>query len=213
VRPPVGDSGRRDISVIHHSFTEFLVDQESSTRTVVEGTYPQFPVIESIATHSSMAHTCLGYLTSVILGDWEIKERSGGDAFSHPAGYTQQNIKMRYPFLDYAMNNWYTHAGKPETINNTLLAELDGFMKVGDHSFTAWVNMVWIVSKPISKVTPLHVASWAGMMSYVRHLLAYKIENNSPDPQERTPLSWASARGHVEVVRLLLEKVSDPERR
>jgi ankyrin repeat protein len=199
------------VSVIHHSFTEFLIDQDRSARAVVDGAHPQFPVIDYIATHSSMAHTCLNYLTSGCLNDWEIKERSQNEAFYRPPGVTQKNIKMKHPFLDYAMNNWYIHAGRLVPINNTLLAELDGFMKVGNHSFTVWIDLVWIVSTTISKVTPLHVASWAGMTSYVQRLLTYTVENNSPDPQERTPLSWASARGHVEVVRLLLEKVSDPD--
>jgi ankyrin repeat protein len=199
------------VSVIHHSFTEFLIDQDRRTRAVVDGAHPQFPVIDSIATHSSMSHTCLNYLTSGRLNDWEIKARTQDEAFYRPPASTQKNLKMKHPFLDYAMNNWYIHAGRLVPINSILLAELDGFMKVGNPSFTAWVDLVWIVSTTISKVTPLHVASWAGMASYVQHLLTLTIESNSPDPQERTPLSWASAKGHVEVVRLLLEKVSDPD--
>src|ERR1700712_4159870 len=50
------------ISVIHHSFTEFLIDPERSARIGTNNTHPQFPVIDSEETHKAMAFACLKYL-------------------------------------------------------------------------------------------------------------------------------------------------------
>ena len=56
--------------------------------------------------------------------------------------------------------------------------------------------------------TPLHLCAEAGQVETVRELLhrKYKIEIDNKNEDESTPCSLAAANGHVEVVKLLLEK-------
>jgi hypothetical protein len=61
-------------SVIHHPFTDFLIDAERMTRDTSKGSHPQFPVIDPIKAHNAMALACLKYLTSGCLDDWNIRE-------------------------------------------------------------------------------------------------------------------------------------------
>lgn len=198
------------VSVIHHSFTEFLTDKSRNSRPFVPGSHPQFPVIDPVATHRSMALICLKYLDSGCLNDWTIRERGVDDEFYNPKKQTQQSIKMKHPFLDYTMNNFHVHVCKT-TLDEALLSQLDAFMTNSNPAFPAWVDMTWVSSKTLAKTSPLHVAAWAGMNEYTQHLLRSGCENNNGDGQLRTPLSWASSKGHVEVVASLLEYVTDPD--
>ncbi|KAL2064482.1 hypothetical protein VTL71DRAFT_4976 [Oculimacula yallundae] len=198
------------VSVIHHSFTEFLTDSTRGSRPAVVGAYPQFPVIDPEAAHRTMALICLKYLNSGCLDDWTTHERKAEDDFYRPKKGTQRSIKMKYPFLDYAMNNFYVHVSKT-TMDETLQNCLDAFMSSENSAFSKWVDMTWINTFHLVKVSPLHVAAWAGMNEYTQHLLRSGYENNNTDGQGRTPLSWATARGHTEVVASLLEHVKDPD--
>jgi ankyrin repeat protein len=203
------------VSVIHHSFTEFLIDAERKTRPPLGATHPQFPVIDPVTTHNTMALACLKYLTSGCMDHWKVppeSEDEGYDPYHYSrAPQSQQAIRMRYPFLEYSSNNWHVHASKLENIGVPLLEALDSFMIPKDKPFFSWLDMNWPGTTKLSKVSPLHVASWAGMTSYVRHLLQMGVESNGRDGRERTPLSWASSRGSLEVVALLLESVSEPD--
>ena len=210
------------VSVIHHSFTEFLIDAERNRRPASEGRHRQFPVIVPITTHTTLALICLKYLDSGCLDDWKLPERLTNDIdddidddfdeWGSGRRYqpSQTMIRMRHPFLEYAMNNFYIHASKLENIEASLLDALDSFMRVGSQPFSCWLDINWPDSD-WAKVSPVHVASWAGMTAYVRHLLQMGLENNGRDGRDRTPLSWASAKGHTEVATLLIQNVSDPD--
>jgi hypothetical protein len=202
------------VSVIHHSFTEFLIDTERKKRPTSGTTHPQFLVIDPVTTHTAMALACVKYLTSGCMDDWKASPESDSeddDAYYSPLQQSQQSIRMRHPFLDYAMHNWYVHASKLENIDVPLLEALDSFMNPKNQAFFSWLDMNWPEKTKLSKVSPLHVASWAGMTSYAEHLLQMGVESNGRDGRERTPLSWASSRGNVEVAALLLKSIGDPD--
>ncbi|KAK0099478.1 hypothetical protein ONS96_008315 [Cadophora gregata f. sp. sojae] len=198
------------VSVIHHSFTEFLMDQDRRSRPASDGYHPQFPVIDSATAHKSMALICLKYLDSGCLNDWALMERKVDDDFYRPKKQVQQPIMMKHPFLDYAMNNFYLHVCR-HGLDESLLSQLDAFMRPDNYAFSAWVDMTWDNTYQLEKISPLHVAAWAGMADYVEHLLNSGNESNSGDGRLRTPLSWASAKGHTEVVASLLEYVIEPD--
>ncbi|KAG4439135.1 hypothetical protein IFR05_005372 [Cadophora sp. M221] len=198
------------VSVIHHSFTEFLTDETRNLRSFAPNSHPQFPVIDPTTTHRSMALICVKYLNSGCLNDWIITERNEDNEYYHPRKQTQQSIKMKHSFLDYAMNNFHVHVCKT-TLDEALLSQLDAFITNSNPAFSAWVDMVWVSSKDLAKTSPLHVAAWAGMTEYTQHLLRSGCENNNGDGQLKTPLSWASAKGHVEVVASILGYVTDPD--
>jgi ankyrin repeat protein len=57
--------------------------------------------------------------------------------------------------------------------------------------------------------TPLHIvvrAHWAGNVSLVRLLVKHKAELDAIDEKARSPLHHAAYRGHVHVVKLLLDE-------
>jgi hypothetical protein len=51
----------------------------------------------------------------------------------------------------------------------------------------------------------LHIAAYFGLRSVVRHLLQDGQDPNVVDDDGRTPLRWAAARGHADVVKMLIE--------
>lgn len=202
------------ISVIHHSFTEFLIDGERKTRPATGASHPQFPVINPVTTHNTMALACVKYLTSGCMDDWKLAPESDDeeyDPYYKRPPHLEQSIRLRYPFIEYAVKNWYIHASKVDSIGVPLLEALDSFMKPKNQAFFSWLDMNWRTKTRWSKVSPLHVASWAGMTSYAEHLLQMGADSNGLDGRERTPLSWASSRGNVEVAALLLKNVTEPD--
>lgn len=191
------------VSVIHHSFTEFLIDKGREQRSRLSSCiHPQFPVISPSVTHRLLALTCLEYLTTGCLSDWE---------FTYSRNHflrDMRRLRLQYPFLDYAANNWYVHIRNIPALDDELCDKLDAFLNVKNRNFCAWVEVAWNRRRETdlaSKLSPLHVAAWAGMANYVPHAIQLGYDSNGLDGQERTPLSWASARGHAEVVSLLLE--------
>ena len=60
-------------------------------------------------------------------------------------------------------------------------------------------------SEAVSGATPLWLASAAGHVAEVKHLLQIGTVVNQPTPDGRSPLLAAALKGHAEVVRLLLE--------
>jgi ankyrin repeat protein len=60
-----------------------------------------------------------------------------------------------------------------------------------------------------SKVTPLHVAAWSGLVGYSRLLIKDGTQTHCFDGQHMTPLSWAALNGHDDVVALLIQH--DPQ--
>ena len=80
-----------------------------------------------------------------------------------------------------------------------------------DIQINVGVDMTWTNTYQLAKITPLHVAAWTGMASFASYLLGSGAESNTGDGQLRTPLSWASAKGHTEVVASLLKFVTDPD--
>jgi len=203
------------VSVIHHSFTEFLTDAERSTRPISQNSHPQFPVIERVTTHNTIALACLKYLTSGCFNDWEIEPYPTLNAyhFGFDGRYrsSQVAIRMQHPFLEYAMTNLCVHVSKLRIIEYPLIEALDDFMIRGGHALASWLDLNWYDSPDPSKLSPVHIAAGAGMTYYVQHLLGLELDSNSLDGAERTPLGWASSRGFTEIVALLLERVSEPD--
>lgn len=197
------------ISVIHHSFTEFLTDLSREGRPAPGGQNPQFPVIVSQSTQREMAITCLNYLTTGCLSRWEIKERSPDGSFYNPPREIH-NIKMQFPFLDYAMNNWYVHVSKLNAVDEDLCSSMDAFIRPDSHDFCSWLDLAWRTTTT-QQVSPLHLAAWAGITRYAEYLLARGHDANPLDGKRRTPLSWAAAKGHTAIIALLLQKVIDAD--
>jgi len=213
------------VSVIHHSFAEFLIDQKRKVRP--DGVPPQFPVISPVAAHCILATTCLRYLD--FLSQWEIQPREMYQELVSHNICRLKDLKMQHPFIDYAMNNWHIHVRKLELLYEgdlldmqsetevvSLFNVLDHFMTSKQPAlFSAWLDLTWCSSgdsKVLGStldVNPLHVAAWAGMTTYARRLINNGSTPHCKDGQYMTPLSWAALKGYDETVTLLSQH--DPQ--
>ncbi|MCJ1394626.1 hypothetical protein MMC18_007506 [Xylographa bjoerkii] len=187
------------VSIIHHSFTEFLTD---STRTASEAVAIQFPVMDRGNSQRAMALTCLNYMTSGALDNWKIQRRSVSDLLYNSPSSRSFASKLQFPFLDYAAENWYQHVANSS--DETHLSVLDEFMRSDTKSFSAWLDMRWPAGS-LEKITPLHVAAFTGLSYYTEHLLQKGATIDTLDGRGRSPISWAASNGHADVVRVLLE--------
>jgi ankyrin repeat protein len=194
------------VTVIHHTFTEFLTRSKETSVPSKETVNEPFPCVDTATANQSMAFACLHYLTSGCLKDWETQKKRDLVGAGQNA---KRKMKMRYPLLDYAAFNLCFHASKLEASDETLFSALDEFMNPKNPIYLSWLDFVWPADAKY--VTPLHIAAYGRMRSYCRHLL--KTSQN-PDPldfQSRTPISWASARGYSEIVAIFLDRGADPK--
>jgi ankyrin repeat protein len=215
------------VQVIHHSFTEFLLDTE---RVSSKGKNVQFPILDSYQAHRNLALTCLKYLQSGGLrvqddgcpkkmvticdgacdhGDWPCRK--------HPIEedvYQYQEQKLIYPFLDYAVTNWAFHTSHYDVEDIGFFKAVSQFLNPSSVDYQRWLLLQWGIRWPFSeKKSPdaLHIASFAGMTKFATTLIREGHSVDALDGDQMTPLHWASKRGHSKMVSLLLLEGANPD--
>ncbi|KAJ3545927.1 hypothetical protein NM208_g2267 [Fusarium decemcellulare] len=198
------------VSVIHHSFTEYL---KGTTRF---GDNSGYPILHMGSANAQIALGCLRYLKSGCLDSVVPKDRPrqrhGGIPYSrlgHGIPKDEIQLRLKHPFLEYATRNWLHHARKSESAGDDpteLTAEIRKFLDVTQDR-RAWLHMEDVSSLDFTR---LHIAARAGLVFYTKELLAH-IEVDTTDEDGRTPLLEAAANGHPEVIRVLLEAGADPD--
>ena len=200
------------VSIIHHSFTEFLTDASRKTRSGTEHVAHPFPVIEPSKTHELMGLLCVKYLLSGCLSSWTFESKRSR-CFREPVSNHQKQLQLQHPFLNYALENWYYHVRRVPQLQGRLLEELNAFMDSENISFRAWVDA--IVRPESASLSPLHAAAWTGISTYVKHLLATGNDINALTTREETPLTLAAQKGNADIVTILLDHgaaPNDPDR-
>ncbi|KAJ5738435.1 hypothetical protein N7493_001590, partial [Penicillium malachiteum] len=197
------------VSVVHHSFTEFL---KGFTRlaTIDDSTYP---ILEAGPTNHRLAVACLDYLTSGCLDKLEIKKRTKSDEFFHPKKAQQSGIRLQFPFIEYAAANWYIHTRRAELAGidlSSFYLVLDKFV-TNKQRYISWLDLDW-PKNVIQGITPLHAAAKTGLAGYAAHL----IQNSGADLNAQSalgdpPLYWAASSGHVDIAQLLIHRGADPD--
>jgi hypothetical protein len=195
------------VSVVHHSFTEFLKGFTHSSED--DATYP---ILELGSTNKCLAIACLDYLRSGCLVHQEMKENTPHwDTFLSPKAEQHIELKLQFPFLEYAANNWYAHirrgvlAGGDMSLVYTML---DTFF-ADKQMFTAWRVIAWPTHSSWG-ITALHVAACTGLVRYATHLLEKGDSIEARDACQNTPLCWAVTSGHHDVAQVLLANGADP---
>ncbi len=212
------------VSIIHHSFTEFLLNGGRATDQL-NATTPQIPVLHSHEVHKRLSVLCMEYLRA---GALRVHSDNVHSKATKPAkrwgyfdeipretdGYNFQEAKLQCPFLDYAVANWAFHASNYDCLDDDFFYSLEGFLDPDSIDFKKWLQlecMQTLTSFQIEAPSPLHVAAFAGLTAYAKRLLEAQAPVNPLDAEARTPLHWACARGHPEMVLLLLQKGATPD--
>jgi hypothetical protein len=170
------------ISVIHHSFTEYL---KGATRSSKE---PGYPILHPAPTHANLAFECLRYLESRDSVSYWI---SCVDGIPHPAitlfGFCsvadaaekEARLRLQHPFLDYAAKNWHRHVRKSE--------------KSVFDQYEVNIQIQRLIGREMFKVSPIHIAAKLGLASYARDVVLLEdIDPNILDRDGLTPMYVAS---------------------
>ncbi|RYP64313.1 hypothetical protein DL771_008815 [Monosporascus sp. 5C6A] len=118
------------------------------------------------------------------------------------------------PLYDYAAHNWGVHASKISTDCQDIIEFLKNATKVEASSQTLMAVKRWSSHSRYSQEVPrqatgLHLVAYFGVEELGRMLIENGVDIDAKDSHGRTPLSYASERGHKAVVRLLLNKGAD----
>ncbi|KAK4158282.1 ankyrin repeat-containing domain protein [Chaetomidium leptoderma] len=208
------------VSVIHHSFTEFLHDVSRKDDE------DAFPVLEDEASHVMLAVLSLEYLNGCPHFDATIDD--GRTANYEALGFSQRERKRRdkigtdtrvsQPLASYAVNNLFFHVNKvpPGTPAATqLLAALDRYLVPGEPAFETWMLMNW--SSPLSaSFSVFHLIAAAPDGALVPVYVTEHFAERQPalldsrDSDGLTPLAYAAQHGHGDLAEALLAKGADP---
>jgi ankyrin repeat protein len=123
----------------------------------------------------------------------------------------KEAIQAQFPFVDYAVRSWYSHAEKAETQG----APQDYLLRFIQYHPYALKNWIWLYKiideynlsgrRPENNSTLLHIASGANILSVVNGLLEISYELESIDDDGNRALHYASRWGHVQIVKKLLD--------
>ena len=193
----------REVSLIHQSAKQYLLRGSPDSNPVLEA----FRVKEKIG-NLEIARECFEYLQNGSLANGEVdleKDISHLEAF---------------PLLSYAVLYWHEHARsltRSDGIFNLSLPFYKKKSQVRECWLETYESMIRYSDLPeASKL--LHIASWLGILPLAENLLLQKgfinkvkrlLYLNQRDREKRTALICAATRGHVAIVRLLLEKGAD----
>lgn len=200
------------ISIIHHSFTEYLLDSErDGSAPSADGNKLWFPSIDPAASHRSMTVICVNYMISGWADDWQYK--SPEDQSYHFRTHLPSEIVAVYakhPFLKYASSSWSHHANQFGQADQELFLLLDHFMAPDSKAFAAWHELKRAEVHYV-KGSALQVAAEEGLMSYVEHLIQLGQLVNDIDTAGRTAMHRAAAKGYSQVIGSLLKQGANPD--
>ncbi|OJJ03051.1 hypothetical protein ASPVEDRAFT_889539 [Aspergillus versicolor CBS 583.65] len=191
------------IQVIHHSFTEFLLDGRRPTAKESDSN-AWFPAFEPTATHRSLTLSIIKYLLSGCFTGWEYNWRKfSGD------GFTKEHhaVIVQFPFLQYSVQGLIDHAEGCDVDDPELMQELDRLFDPGADTYNAWLDF-WFASmdrRIIHDYKPIHVAAHAGLSRYMAHLVAKGEDPNVLNKSGETPVWVAAMNGNADALGVLLD--------
>lgn len=186
------------VQIIHHSLTEFLLNRDVEHTQMLHRSR-DYATVDSPAVHTMIARTCLQYLTSGPLRQWEVTKHRG----DRPSD--RKSLFLKFYFLRYAVLEWPFHVKKAGSSNDELLRHLNKFCQDGSHDYEAW-NDIWRTNRnDIPDCSVLHVTAYVGLVSFASYLLSRGSDPDVKDEDGHTPLVYAVMKGQHEMVSLLLQ--------
>ena len=186
------------VSIIYHSFTEYLINPE---RNVSSPNGHHFPHVDLSETHLAIAKLCVDYLLSDWLPGWDNND-DAEDKLS--------SARMTHPFLDYALNNWHYHVSIYGKFDQELFQLVDRLMEPNSKALSSCRRLMKLdigktdVHVRSKQISPLHICAMKGLAEYALHAVEIGQDLNSLDPESRTPLHRAAETGNHGVVEVLL---------
>ncbi|KAH7115937.1 ankyrin repeat-containing domain protein, partial [Dendryphion nanum] len=205
------------ISVIHHSFTEYLCQSDRSTTN--------FPIIDHEETHRKIAGVCVNYLLSGALNDWKkrgIESVKDSEVRWNPYIQEQRRLKkrrefrrysvttstewkLRYPLLEYASSNWYKHSNQVH-LDASLSHTLEKLFS--SSILGSWVDF-GIHRDYAATFTQMHIAAYIGADNILSILIQKGQSVDEKDRFGRSPISYAASGGSAAVVSILIDAGAD----
>lgn len=180
------------VSIIHHSFTEYLTDPNRAKTN--KGTFPR---IDPAISHRDMAITCINYLScSGWVADFQYKSNNDGSPRAYLRDRQPPEIVAtyaKYPFLRYASSYCCYHINKIEEADEELFGLLDKSWISSPKTFTSWLELRKAETGE-ADTTVLHVAAREGMAAYVKHLIQLGHDVNALDRAKHAPVHRAAER-------------------
>ncbi|KAG7057332.1 ankyrin repeat-containing protein [Colletotrichum scovillei] len=214
------------VTVIHHSFTEFL--QDVSRDADLAG----FPVLDSATSHSMLAVLSLEYLYSCPKFDMTIDDKTGanqdfGSYFENYSYHSSErarrdeictDTRICHPLAEYAASNLSFHLDRAAEGGPThhLLTALDRYFTPEKPALENWALFMGWRGRLSASVNVFHLAAairdhQSLPLFVLDHFAKTWPESLSArDSDGRTPLSYAAQSGQAEIVSFLLAKGSDP---
>lgn len=197
------------VSVVHHSFTEFLLGSTRSSNAT------NFPILTPGSTHERLVLSCFRYLKSGCL-DGSMEDEDDDLTMRGRARLKSKRIakKLEFPFFEYALKEWSFHCGKSFSEGHEskdLMPALEEFLTPGLR-FDAWLRekSQWLQCR---SPAPLHIAAYYGLAPYIRFISKHpKTELNIGDAGGRTPLHYAAENGHDMAAKVLIEAGANPDK-
>jgi hypothetical protein len=92
-------------------------------------------LLEIASTHRALAVICIDYLSCGWFNDWEISNNGQPNSWAGP-------IRMKYPFLDYAINNFHYHISENERNDEEISLKLDILMEPKSKQFLSCIDLM-----------------------------------------------------------------------
>jgi ankyrin repeat protein len=197
------------IQVIHHSFTEFLLDSSRKRAKETTGSGKWFPTFTPALVHRSLTLSCIDYLLSGCFKSWSVDERP--TTIDSRMLEQQRRLMVRSQFLQYAAQNLLYHTAKHDALDADLISKFDRFFQYGSHDFESWKDFMFAKNDKNTRFTPdcfypLHIAAQAGLTAYIVYMFGKGEDPDLVDDHSRTAIAHAAMRGHAKTVAAFLDQ-------
>lgn len=197
------------IQVIHHSFTEFLLDNGRSSARETTESGKWFPSFTPALVHRSLALSCIDYLLSGCFESWSVDERP--TTIDSRVLELQRRVMVQFQFLQYAAQSLLYHTAKHDALDADLISKLDGFFQYECHDFESWKDFLFAKNDEKTRFTPdrfypLHIAAQAGLTAYAVYICGKGQDPDLVDDHSRTAIAHAALHGHAKTVAAFLQQ-------
>ncbi|KAI9642050.1 hypothetical protein NHQ30_009921 [Ciborinia camelliae] len=196
------------VQILHHSFTEFLLDVGRTARAT--SSLPQFSAIDPKEAHREIVLICPSQLQGGAFDTYPITDdtEDGGSKASRAIGGPSNRQEfdflqsfVQYPLLEYAAMKWTYHAKRYDCEDLDFYETLEEFCKSHNQAFKAWSK--WIgVDGGATDIN--HRLRQRGHTEIVKRLLDIGAEPNVDGVDGTKPLHITGTKNHAGIVKLLL---------